>query len=284
MKRSPSVRTQLALVAGLLAATTLVPSAQASKADRFDEQRAWSWLTRQVALGPRPAGSPASRRIGGLLRAAMPRGRYQEVPGGLRNVVGFVPGRDPSRTVVVGAHYDTKALEDFVGANDGASGTAVVLQLARTIKPRQLRPSVAFVLFDGEEAPPETPPHEFLSAGLRGSRVAAPLYRHAEAMILLDLVGDRELAIPREGRSDPALWRRLRNASRRVGARAVFPASTQSRILDDHYPFVKVGVPAVALIDFTYPCWHATCDDLSAVSISSIDAVGETVLELLGSL
>ncbi len=284
MKRSTSVRAQLALVAGLLAATALVPSAQASKADRFDEQRAWSWLARQVALGPRPAGSPASRRLAGLLRATMPRGRYQEVPGGLRNVVGFVPGRDPSRTVVVGAHYDTKDIPGFVGANDGASGTAVVLQLAHTIKPRQLRPSVAFILFDGEEAPPEAPPDEFLSTGLRGSRFAAPLYRHAEAMILLDMVGDRELAIPRESRSDPALWKRLRNASRRVGVRAVFPDKSQGRILDDHTPFLKVGVPAIALIDFTYPCWHTTCDDLSAVSIRSIDAVGETVLELLGAL
>jgi Zn-dependent M28 family amino/carboxypeptidase len=103
-------------------------------------------------------------------------------------------------------------------------------------------------------------------------------------MILLDMVGDRELTIPREGRSDPALWKRLRNASRRVGVGAVFPAKTQGRILDDHYPFVKTGVPAIALIDFTYPCWHTTCDDLSAVSIRSIDAVGETVLELLGAL
>jgi hypothetical protein len=103
-------------------------------------------------------------------------------------------------------------------------------------------------------------------------------------MILLDMVGDRELAIPRESRSDPALWKRLRNASRRVGTGAVFPARKQGPILDDHTPFLKVGVPAIALIDFSYPCWHTECDDLSAVSIRSIDAVGETVLELLDAL
>ena len=114
----------------------------------------------------------------------------------LRNVVGVVRGRNPGRVVVVGAHYDTVDLPGFVGANDGASGTAVVLQLARTIRPRELRPTVVFVFFDGEEAPPES--DDFLRDGLRGSKVAARVYRRAEAMILLDLVGDRRLSIPRE--------------------------------------------------------------------------------------
>jgi len=278
------VGARLALVVALLATPALVPSAQASKTDRFDEQRAWSWLVRQVELGPRPAGSPALRQLAEQLKAALPRGAFQNVPGGLRNVVGFVRGKDPSRYVVVGAHYDTKDIPNFVGANDGASGTAVVLQLARTIKPRQLRPSVLFILFDGEESPPGTPPGEFLSAGLRGSRFAAQLYRKAEALILLDLVADRDLSLPREGFSDRALWKRLRTASRRVGVGAVFPNETQGHILDDHYPFLQAGVPALALVDFTYPCWHRTCDDLSSVSILSIDAVGETVLELLRSL
>ena len=95
---------------------------------------------RQVRLGPRPAGSPASRKLAAQLKAELPNGRFQAVPGGLRNVVGFVPGRDPSRTVVVGAHYDTKDLPGFVGANDGAGGTALVVELARTVKPRELRP------------------------------------------------------------------------------------------------------------------------------------------------
>ena len=69
-------------------------------------------------------------------------------------MIGTVPGRDPSRTVVVGAHYDTKDIPGFVGANDGASGVAVVVELARTLTPRTLRPTVVFILFDGEESPP----------------------------------------------------------------------------------------------------------------------------------
>jgi hypothetical protein len=259
-----------------------VAQAPTRPVDRFDAQGAWSWLERQVRLGPRPAGSPASRRLAEQLRKALPRGAFEEVPGGLRNVVGFVRGRDPSRLVVLGAHYDTKNLPGFVGANDGASGTAVVAQLARTIQPRELRPSLLFILFDGEEA--ATDEGSFREHGLRGSKVAALRYRRAEAMVLLDMVGDRSLSIPRELYSDEALWTRLRAAARRAGVQAVFPGKKGQGLVDDHRPFLDAGVPAIDVIDFTFPCWHETCDDLSAVSRRSLDAVGEAVYALLRSL
>ena len=102
-------------------------------------------------------------------------------------------------------------------------------------------------------------------------------------MILLDFVADRDLSLPREGFSNPALWRRLRAAARRVGTAAVFPSGTQPSVIDDHYPFRLLGVPSIDLIDFDYPCWHRTCDNLSRVSKRSLDAVGETVYELLRS-
>jgi len=236
-----------------------------------------------VKLGPRPAGSPASRKLAGQLKAALPRGSYQLVPGGLRNVVGFIRGRDPSRYVVVAAHYDTKDIPGFLGANDGAGGTAVLVQLARTIKPRTIAPSVVFLALDGEETPVGVPDQEFLQKGIRGARVAAPIYRKAKAMILLDFVADKNLVIPREGFSDKALWERLRQAAARVGVGSVFPDETSGPVEDDHYPFSKEGVPSIDLIDFDFPCWHRTCDDLSAVSRLSIDAVGETMVELLRS-
>jgi peptidase M28-like protein len=273
--------TTLAAVAA--AALSLAPPASAPtpKVDRFDAQGAWTWLTRQVRIGPRPSGSPAARRLAAQLKAALPRGAFQDDLE-LRNVVGFVPGRNPSRLVVVGAHYDTKDLPGFVGANDGASGTAVVVQLARTIKPRQLRPSVLFILFDGEESPAGST--NFINDGMRGSKFAAPKYVKAEAMINLDLVGDRALRIPRERLSDPALWSRLRAAARRTGVASVFPDEARGAILDDHYPFVLRDVPAINLIDFTFACFHKTCDNTSAVSKRSLDVVGETVIELLRSL
>lgn len=258
--------------------------AAARTVDRFDEDRAWTWLRRQVALGERPAGSPESRRLAAQIRRALPRGRYQAVPGGLRNVIGITPGRDPNRVVVVGAHYDTKEIDGFVGANDGAGGTAALIELARGIKPRTIGPTIVWIAFDGEEAPGSSNNGDFERRGLRGSKVAARTYRNAESMILLDFIADRRLRIPRESNSDIELWAKLRAAARRVGAARHFPDDTQGAISDDHIPFLRRGVPSIDLIDFDFPCWHETCDDLSAVSKDSLDVSGETVRQLLASL
>ena len=109
-----------------------------ARVDRFSGPQAFALLREQVEdYGWRPAGSPALRRLAVRLRALMPRGRFESVPGhpGLRNVVGSVPGRLPA--VVVGAHYDVEAApRGFVGANDGAAGTAAVVTLARALRPR----------------------------------------------------------------------------------------------------------------------------------------------------
>jgi glutaminyl-peptide cyclotransferase len=259
-------------------------SAGTATVDRFDERRAFSLLREQVELGPRPAGSAASQKLAQRLKRLLPRGRFQAVPGGLRNVIGVVPGRNPRRTVVVGAHYDTKDIPGFVGANDGASGTATAVELARTIKPRQLRPTVVFILFDGEESPRGTPDEQFERYGLRGSKVAARTYAHAEAMILLDFVGDRDLSTPREANSNRRLWASLRAAAKRTGNARHFPPATTGAVVDDHVPFIRAGVPSIDLIDFDFACWHRTCDDMSAVSPRSLNATGETVLALLRSL
>ena len=184
---------------------------------------------------------------------------------------------------MVAAHYDTKAIPGFVGANDGAGGTAAVLELARVLR-RTKRPAGApelrFVFFDGEEATDDNA--DFYRSGLRGSRAYAS--RHAgelRAVVLLDFVADKKLRIPREEGSDKQLWSRLRAAARRVGAQSAFPVRTQPQIIDDHTPFARDGVPAIDLIDFDFPCWHKRCDDMSAVSKRSLDVSGEAVLELL---
>ena len=132
-------------------------------------------VKRQVAIGPRPAGSgPVPGRWPSAFAAASRSGRFVAVPGGLRNVVGTIPGRARARPIVIGAHYDTKDLPGFVGANDGASGVAVLTQLARTIKPGRLRRPVVLVAFDGEESPRGTASEDFEARGLRGSKSLAP--------------------------------------------------------------------------------------------------------------
>ena len=273
-------RAALLLVLALACATGIA-GARAALPSRFDSGRAWSFLRWQVAFGPRPAGSPASRKLAARIVKLLPGARYQKVPGGLRNVLYTVRGRNGSQVVVLGAHYDTKDIAGFVGANDGASGVAVLLQLARTLRPFTARATVVFAFFDGEEEPAGRPGDQFERYGLRGSTVAARAFKNANAMILLDMVGDRDLSIPRESSSDLGLYDKVRDAARKVGHASVFPGTTTGGILDDHTPFQRRDVRALDVIDFTYPCWHQPCDDLAHVSPRSLDAVGETMARFL---
>jgi glutaminyl-peptide cyclotransferase len=160
----------------------------------------------------------------------------------------------------------------------------VLTQLARAIRPRRLRPTLVLVALDGEESPRGAPEGQFEHYGLRGSKVAAPGLKRAEAMILIDFVGERGLRLPREEFSQVGLWRRLRAAARRVGVARVFPPSEQGAVLDDHLPFIRAGVPSIDLIDFDYACFHQLCDDLSQISERSLDAVGESLVEMLRRL
>src|SRR5262249_42310263 len=104
-----------------------------------------------------------------------------------------------------------------------------------------------------------------------------------KAMILLDFVANKNLVLPREADSNPVLWERLRRAARRGGGASVFPPVTAGPGLADPHPFLPPGGPSVDPIDFGFPCWHKRCDDLSAVSMRSLDAVGEAVVALLRS-
>lgn len=293
MPRSP-----LAIAALILCAIALVGGAcgsssdgadrerQPAAIDRFDANRAWSLVRMQLRYGQRPAGSPQLRRLANRLRPLLPRGRFETLPGepGLRNVVGTLPGRRPG--IVIGAHYDTLVEpEGFVGANNGAAGTAVVVEIARALartKPRRGAREVRFVLFDGEE-PAEGLPEEsadFYNTGLRGSRAYVARHpRRTAAMVLLDYVGNKGLRLPREGNSTISLWEKLRAAARKVGFLRVFPDEVGETITDDHVPFLRAGVPAIDLIDWSYP-GHDLSDGIDKLSRTSLDAVGETVIEL----
>ena len=257
------------------------PPAQAAglHVDRFDGDRAFADLRHQVELGPRPAKSAKARELARWLRDRLPHGRIEKVRGGYENVVGRIGGR--GKPIVLAAHYDTKDIPGFVGANDGAGGTAAVLGIARALRGVKGLPPIRFVLFDGEESPDDT--KDFYTSGLRGSRPYARIHAdETRALILLDFVAEKgKMRIPRESSSNIALWSKLRAAARKVGAQAAFPDVVSGAVTDDHTPFQRRGVPAIDLIDFTFKCWHKTCDDMSAVSARSLDLTGETVMQML---
>lgn len=258
--------------------------------NRFNAHRALRLMQLQVDYGQRPAGSRQLRKLAQRLRELLPDGRFEAIAGEprLRNIVGDLPGTRPA--VVLGAHYDTLAKpKGFAGANNGAAGTAIVIEAARALvlsgRPRGA-PAVRFVLFDGEEPAQGLPEEQsdFYNTGLRGSRAYAK--RHAtstRAMLLLDYVANKGLRLPREATSDAELWAKVRRAAKRVGAGSVFPARTDIAITDDHTPFLRAGVPAVDFIDWSYD-GHSLSDGMDQLSVRAADAVGETVVELLRTL
>jgi glutaminyl-peptide cyclotransferase len=265
------------------AALPVVPRATT---DRFDEARAFALIREQVErYGPRPAGSQASRQLAERLRPLLPNGRFESVPGGLRNVVGRLPGRRPA--IVVGAHYDTEAtIPGHVGANDGAAGTAAIVEIARSMRRERRRagaPELRFVLFDGEEEPQGSPPDRFYEVGLRGSKAYVRAHRGTtREMVLLDYIANRGLRLPREGSSTRTMWERVRASAGRVGVERVFPRKVgQGVIFDDHTPFLRARIPAVDLIDFSYRYADTLRDTPDKLSTRSLDAVGETVVDYL---
>lgn len=215
-----------------------------------------------------------------------------------RNVVARIPGAEPG-TVVVGAHYDTKDKPGFVGANDGASGVAVVLELARTLPSRLDGPSIDLVLFDAEESPPgesfesggDRGSRQFVRYAREGGRQGSPKLADIRAMVLFDMVGDCDLQIPREANSDSSLYDAFAGAAKdETGSAAPFVGETGG-IIDDHTPFIDAGLPAVDLIDFDYgpgpspgAWWHTRADDLAHVCASSLGAVGAPALAALPTI
>ncbi|WP_026912812.1 M28 family metallopeptidase [Patulibacter minatonensis] len=270
------------LDAQVAAARRPVAGVPRARTRAFDADRALSLVRLQVAAGPRPAGSDALAAVRRQLVRRLPRATTEAVAGspGLVNVVGRIPGRAPA--VVLAAHYDTQLRpEGFVGANDSAAGTAVVLEAARALS-RRPRPAgareVRFVLFDGEELPPGGSDATFEQDGLRGSKAYAVAHRgEVGALVLADYVANRGLRLPRELGSDPRLWARVRAAAGRAGVGRIF-AGTGIGIVDDHLPFLESGVPAVDLIDWDYAQKNTAQDTIDRLSLRALDATGETVV------
>jgi glutaminyl-peptide cyclotransferase len=294
LRRESIVSSAVVLLAVLLVACGDggTGSAPNDRSDGFDEARAFADVETMVGFGPRPAGSPANARQARFLADELEQAGVEDVAIGspYANVTGVIPGRDDGY-VVLGAHHDTKDdVPGLVGANDGASGVAVVLELARTLPNPMPGPGLAIALFDAEETRGDRP---FEEDGMRGSRdyvataegggdprAGIPALNDIRAMVLLDMIGDCDLQIPREFSSDEELY----DAFAEAAGGAPFEGTT-GPILDDHVPFLEAGVPAVDFIDFTYggddqpgTYWHTPEDTLDKVCPESLDVVGETAL------
>jgi len=247
----------------------------------FDGRYAYQLTKLQLSFGPRPAGSAAQRAAAARLVKLLPGGHFEAVPGGLRNIVGQVPGRLPAILLV--AHYDTTPVPGYLGANNSAAGVGAVIAIANALRsdpPRPGQVAVRFLLTDGEEAPAGF--SDFYAEGLRGSKAyVAGHARELREVIVLDFIALHDLRLVRDRTSDAQVWSRLRGAAVRARTSALFPAGEQGAVIDDHTPFLEAGIPAIDLIDFRYRCWQKLCDDLSQVSQANLQKVGSTALELI---
>jgi glutaminyl-peptide cyclotransferase len=280
----PSVALIIVALAGTIgagAAQTPAPDAQ-----RVDGAAALRHIERLVAIGPRVAGSPGGElRRSGIdseaqsFDATTPVGRLR-----MANVIARLPGRR-SEVIIVAGHYDTKLFKSFrfVGANDGGSSAALLIELARRLAKTPREYTLWLVWFDGEEA------FETWTAtdSLYGSRhLAGELERAGRlprALVLLDMIGDRDLNIRRDTYSTPWLTDIVWASAARLGYGKHF-LNDPLPVEDDHAPFLKAGVNSVLLIDFDYPPWHTPDDTLDKVSARSLAVVGDVVLDALPSI
>lgn len=287
----------------LLACVVLgsVSRARAAETVLFNGGRAFEDLKRIVAFGPRPSGSPALAEtrqhiLQQLRRAGLEAEEDKFVaptPAGslpMSNLIVKLPGTRP-QVIIIGGHYETKRFAQFrfVGANDGGSSAALLLEMARVLRQRKNTFTIWLVFFDGEEALVEWSP----SDGLYGSRhLAARLTAdgrlgRVRAMILVDMIGDARLNVQRDLNSTPWLSDLAFDIAQRLGY-ARFFSGTASAFQDDHLPFVNAGVPAVDLIDFDYgpggSYWHTPADTVDKCSPASLTIVGRVVMALLDAL
>ncbi len=277
----------------------------------IDGKRAYAYLKRICEIGPRPAGSTANAG-----QRAMVAKHFQahgatiteqpfngidprdHTPVAMVNLVGsWHPER--RERVVLGAHYDTRPFPDeerdparrtlpFIGANDGASGVALLMEIAHHLNALPTSWGVDLVLFDGEELVYGQGPNqngEYFLGAKEFARIYAVgvdsrrLKSRYVAGIVLDMVGDRDLKIDQEENSvnlAPGLVREVWAVARRLNASA-FRQRIGQAVLDDHLPLNNAGIPAIDIIDFDYPHWHTSRDTPENCSAASLEQVGRVV-------
>ena len=254
---------------------------------KFDGERAYADVVTQVAFGPRTPGSEGHAQVREWMRAELEKSGWaveiqeaQTLGHPIQNVIAKRSDAPPQ--IILGAHYDTRFFADHdpdpanhtkpvPGANDGASGVAILLELARTL-PKD-SPPLWLVFFDAED-------NGRIEGWdwILGSRAfVSEMTPRPQAMVLVDMVGDADLNIYMEQNSDATLRAEIWNTAAALGYQESFIPQVKYSMLDDHTPFLDAGIPAVDIIDFDYPYWHTIQDTPDKVSPQSMQIVGETL-------
>ena len=271
-----------------LSLPSTTPTATILRALQFDGERAYDQVLAQEAIGPRPTGSEAGWATGDYIVDQLNKLGwsvqtqefvFQGVRG--RNIIGKA-GEGP--LIILGAHYDTRPVADrdpdpnnrtqpILGANDGASGVAVLLELARVLNRDELPNQVWLAFFDAEDRGRlEGWP---FSVGAR--EMAQGLMLRPQAVVVVDMIGDADQNIYYERNSDMELSAQLWAIAAKLGYKDNIIPEPRHTIIDDHLPFVEQGIPSVDMIDFDYAYWHTLEDTADKVSPTSLERVGRTL-------
>lgn len=295
------------LVAALVISDRAGPAAAASSGtpkeqSPFNGSRAYDDLRRIVAFGPRPAGSEALEKLRGFMKEELARAGLRvweqafeaDTPAGKKSMVNVMASIEGSRegVIVLGNHYDTKYFADFafVGANDGGSTTAWMLEMARILGAKRTGYTVWLCFFDGEEAFGEWTK----TNSLYGSRAFVDDLRargelaKVKTMVNIDMIGDCDLGIRQDRDAPDWLTRTIWDAAQQTGHDRAFLAFGHG-VDDDHMPFRRAGIPAIDVIDFDYGAspqehartWHTARDVLDRVCADSLQAVGDVIYHAL---
>lgn len=253
----------------------------------FDGQRAYEDVKTQVAMGPRTPGSAGHAQIREWMRTELESAGWivevhesERMGNPIYNII--AKRSDEAPEIILGAHYDTrffadndpdetKRSEPVPGANDGASGVAVLLELARTL-PADTEP-IWLVFFDAEDNGRIEGWDWIL--GSRAFVEEVPV--QPNAVVIVDMIGDADLNIYLEKNSNHAIRAEIWETAAQLGYGDVFINEEKYSILDDHTPFLEAGIPAIDIIDFDYPYWHTTQDTVDKVAPESLHAVGDTI-------
>jgi Iap family predicted aminopeptidase len=279
-------------IIGMLLAITIIWFTATFRSNKpalvmFDGQRALTDVQTQVAFGPRIPESEGHAKIRDWMRTELESARWtvevQEVEMLGHPVFNVIAKRGEGiPQIILGAHYDTRLVADHdpdlvnrnqpvPGANDGASGVAVLIELARTL-PDDTVP-LWLVFFDAEDNG-----HIEGWDWILGSRAfVESLSFKPQAVVIVDMIGDADLNIYLERNSDETLRTEIWDTAASLGFDDVFIAQDKHSMIDDHTPFLQAGIPAVDIIDFDYPYWHTVQDTPDKVSAESLQAVGETL-------
>lgn len=264
----------------------------------FDGAQAYAHVARLVAIGPRPAGSQAILQTQDYITSQLssfgctvdmdsfsadtPAGRLP-----MKNIVAKIPG-ERQGIILLATHYDTKRLDNFVGADDGGSSTGVLLELARKMCAMRPRYSIWIAFFDGEEAVRKEwrdPDNRYGSRQMAAKMAASGDLKRVRAMILADLVGGKALGIRKEQNSTKELADLIWATAKRLGYERVF-LDEVTPVDDDHLSFLARGVPSADVIDLVNSAgyWHTPQDTLDKISAKSLGIVGHVLLESVATL